>query len=224
MTNPSAIIPMRLTERLEASDLSQTELARRVGVTQGTVAKLANGLSSGSKHIALIAQELGTTAAYLTGQTDDPKIGATLLPTAAQISEQLDLVQVNEIDLRFGMGGGAYFDAPIKAEAMSFSKAWLAHFTSASPDNLFFAKGIGDSMQPTIYDGDIVLIDRSQKQPMMGDQIWAITQYGHGMIKRLRPTENGYKILSDNQSVPPDTAMDGSMDIIGRVIAVVRRL
>lgn len=85
----------------------------------------------------------------------------------------------------------------------------------------FFAREPGDSMYPTIGDGDVLLIDRSQNTPTIGDQIWAITQYGLGMIKRLRPTAEGYKILSDNPNVPPDTVADGSMHIIARVIAVV---
>ncbi|BBF81861.1 hypothetical protein EM6_2469 [Asticcacaulis excentricus] len=76
-------------------------------------------------------------------------------------------------------------------------------------------------MYPTIGDGDVLLIDRSQNTPTMGDQIWAITQYGLGMIKRLRPAAEGYK---DNPNVPPDTAADGSMHIIGCVIAVVGRV
>jgi phage repressor protein C with HTH and peptisase S24 domain len=78
-------------------------------------------------------------------------------------------------------------------------------------------------MWPTIHDGDLMLGDRSRINRVMSDQIWALTQYGHGMIKRLRPMENGYKILSDNQNVPPDAAVDGSMSIIGRVVAVMRR-
>ena len=52
--------------------LSQSELARRVGVTQTTIRKLVSGAGYGSKHLHVIARELGTTPAYLNGETDDP--------------------------------------------------------------------------------------------------------------------------------------------------------
>lgn len=215
---------VRLRALLEEKQISQAALARQIGVAQATIAKLVLGESAGSKHLPNIARILGTTAGYLTGETHDPTEGALPMPTPEMIAEQLDVVQVAQIDLKFGMGGGAMYDAPVEAEKMSFSRNWIRQFTSAPPEQLFFARGAGDSMFPTIGDGDVVLIDGSQKAPTMTDQIWAIAQYGHGMIKRLRPTAEGYKILSDNPNVPADTAADGSMTIVGRVIAVVRRV
>ena len=56
--------------------LSQSELARRVGVSQATIYKLTTGETYGSKSLHRIARELGTTPAYLTGETDDPDEGA----------------------------------------------------------------------------------------------------------------------------------------------------
>ncbi|WP_303828902.1 XRE family transcriptional regulator [Asticcacaulis taihuensis] len=224
MTSKALINTDRLVARMEHLGKSQAGLARAIGISQQAIGKLVSGESRGSKFLHEIARHLETTPAYLTGQTDDPDLGALPLPTPELIAEQLDVVQLPEIDLSFGMGGGAIYDRPVKSETMAFSRAWIRHFTNAPTSELFFARGMGDSMFPTIADGDILLIDGSQKTPAMFDQIWALTQYGHGMIKRLRPTENGYKILSDNPAVPADTAADDSMTIIGRVVATMRRI
>ena len=62
----------RIKLLLAQRGLSQSELARRVGLRQSTMNMLANGRSQGSKHLHKIARELGTTPAYLTGETDDP--------------------------------------------------------------------------------------------------------------------------------------------------------
>lgn len=62
----------RVKERLEAAGLNQSQLARRIGLTQGTIAKLISGKAQGSSHLHRIARELRTTPAYLTGETDDP--------------------------------------------------------------------------------------------------------------------------------------------------------
>lgn len=135
-----------------------------------------------------------------------------------------DKISVRQLDLRFGMGSGGMYDAPVEAQAMSFSRAWIRQLTNAPFDSLFWASGFGDSMHPTIADGDIVLVDSSNQTPRMFDQIWAINQYGHGMIKRLRPVENGYILASDNPTVKDILATDGTMEIVGRVVAIVRRV
>ncbi len=62
--------------------MSQSELARRVSITQGTVAGLISGKARSSTHLHKIARELGTTAAFLEGETDDPDDMAPPPPAA----------------------------------------------------------------------------------------------------------------------------------------------
>lgn len=63
----------RIEERLKALELSQAELARRARVPQTTMNGLIRGNSRTTPHLIRIAQALETTAAYLMGETDDPK-------------------------------------------------------------------------------------------------------------------------------------------------------
>lgn len=138
--------------------------------------------------------------------------------------ERDDIVEVAEVDLRYGMGA-SYLDSAAITEPRQFSRAWLRHFTDSPPSQLFWARGQGNSMEPTIHDSDIVLFDRSDRTPRMADLIWAFAFGEVGMIKRLRPMPDGsVKILSDNQSVPPETAHDNEVHIIGRAIAVVKKI
>ena len=60
----------RLLERLSAEGISQDALAKRVGVAQQTIWKLASGQSQTSRYLHKIARELHTTTEYLTGETD----------------------------------------------------------------------------------------------------------------------------------------------------------
>ena len=214
----------RIAARMAELGISQSQLARKIGVSQQAIGKLVNGHVQTSRYRHIIARELGTTPQYLTGETDDPLENALPLPTAEVLSDQLGLAEIKEIDLAYGMGA-SYLDVPVTAEVRHFSLAWLRTYTNSSPDKLFFARGIGDSMAPTLLDSDMVLVDTAQQTPRMADQIWAIA-YGHtGMIKRLRPMPDGtVKILSDNDRVPSEIAVDGEMHIIGRVVAVIRKL
>lgn len=63
----------RVRELISSAGITQAELARRVNVTQGAIAKIAKNNPAGSSVLHLVARELGTTPAYLTGETDDPK-------------------------------------------------------------------------------------------------------------------------------------------------------
>ena len=77
------ILAERMRKRMEECDVSQSELARRVGVSQTTIAKLVSGRGYGSKHLHRIARVLATTPAYLDGDTDDPDLGAPIAPPPA---------------------------------------------------------------------------------------------------------------------------------------------
>lgn len=231
----------RIEERLRAMGWSQAELARRIGVQSTSIWKLVQGQSQGSKHLHHIARELQTSVEYLEGETDDPNPGRLAdrqsgwhglalgkvpgdRPRLVAKPDGQDVVEVAQIDLRYGLGG-TFLDNHVESEMRMFSRAWLRQFTDSRPEDLVWAKGQGNSMEATISDGDIVLIDRRQDTVLMADLIWAFA-FGHiGMIKRLRPMPDGsVKILSDNPAVPQETAHDDELHIVGRVVAVVKKV
>lgn len=79
----SVINAARMRDRMVLKGLSQSELARRVGVSQATIYNLVSGKGYGSTHLHKIARELETTPAYLTGETDDPDLNAPPPPAPA---------------------------------------------------------------------------------------------------------------------------------------------
>lgn len=213
----------RVAERMQQLGLSQSALARAVGVTQQTIGKVVTGQSAGSSHLHKIASVLQTTPAYLTGEVNDPSEGFVPLPSTEVVASQLGLVPVREIDLRYGMGA-TELEVPVTTTIRHFSRDWIRQYTGASPDHLYFAQGIGDSMSPTILDSDLLLIDASEQNLRLADKIWAAA-YGHsGMVKRLRQMADGsVKIMSDNQNVRDEIAYDGELHVLGRVVAIVRK-
>ncbi|WP_206066288.1 XRE family transcriptional regulator [Novosphingobium sp. ERN07] len=147
------------------------------------------------------------------------------VPPAAEEDEDDEIVEVKEIDLRFGMGGGGYLEVPVKKKPRKFTRGWLRLFTNAPHTRIFIAQGIGDSMAPTIMNADMVIIDTSENEVQFGDQIWAAAYGQTGVIKRLRPLpDGGVKILSDNPLVEAETAYDGELHVLGKVVAVIRRM
>lgn len=58
-------------------------------MSQRTINKLVLGDAYGSKHLHRIARELGTTPAYLTGETDDPDEDAPPEPALSHNEREL---------------------------------------------------------------------------------------------------------------------------------------
>jgi len=216
----------RLVALMAEKGMTQSELARRVGVSATAIWKMMNEPAQGSKHTHKIARELETSAEYLMGETDDGSTSRQLVAAPVGGEEpDSDIVEIDSIDLKFGMGASFLDTDHVDVEKVKFSASWIRQFTNASPDMLCTTKGMGDSMMPTIHDQDIVIIDRSQTRPEMGDMIWAVVYSGWGMIKRLRALPDGrIRISSDNQLVRDEYAADGELFIVGRVIAAVKSL
>jgi len=151
--------------------------------------------------------------------------GGDIVRTPEALADQLDAVLLPEIDVEYGMGGGTdVSDFPV-VQHVPFSRSWLATLTNASADHLFVARGYGDSMMPTILDGDIVIFDRSERVLRSQDRIWALIYGGFGMLKRLRGLPNGnLQINSDNPAVSSIEASEGEAFLVGRVIAIVRKM
>lgn len=214
----------RLAERLAVVGISQAELARRVSLSQPTINALINRNKVGSKHLHRIARELGTTAEYLTGETDDPAEGAYIPPTPEEIAAQMGLIKVEQIDLALGMGAAFLDEAVVETVDRWMPEEWVRTFTDSPAAFLSIAQPIGDSMYPTINDRDLVLIDRSQRRIDRQEGIWALAFGGFGTIKRVRVLADGtYRLSGDNPQVRDELAGDGEVHVIGRVAGVFRR-
>lgn len=222
---PMGQLADRLIARMTKLGLSQAELARRVKVSQPTIQAIASGETQNTRHLSKIAIELETTPAYLLGETDDPVEGALVLSDREAIAEKMGLALVPEYELGYSMGGGAVFDDYRQTGIRVFDQDWLRGLMRGSFTDLFVAQGEGDSMEPTLKDGDVVLIDTAQKDIRQQDRIWAVSYGDLGMIKRVRRMPGGtYQLLSDNPNVSPVNAADDEMFVVGRVIWIGRRI
>jgi len=106
----------------------------------------------------------------------------------------------------------------------AFRRTWLQ--SKGKLENFVLFAVRGDSMDPTITDGDLVLIDRSKKQVVAGT-IYTLRTKNAIMVKRLQPTgATRVKVMSDNKlydsyEIDLDT---GDIEIIGQVIWIGREL
>lgn len=219
----------RIAELIRSKGLNQSEVARRVGISQPSIGRLISGETRESGKLLELARALETTPEYLVGATDDPNIdavGEKRLAFRGAEPQAADTVELEEFDVSYGLGASYIHDTPVTGRRRVFSRAWIRNFTESPFEYLFWGTGVGDSMTPTIQDADVVLIDTFDRTPRFMDKLWAIEYGGLGAIKRLRPTADGtgMRLLSSAPDVPEETAYDGELTIIGRVVAVVRKV
>ncbi len=84
----------------------------------------------------------------------------------------------------------------------------------------------GDSMTPTLSDGDDILVDREDGAGRLRDGIYVLRIEDALVVKRLAVGPGGrLSVRSDNDAYPgwPDVEPD-SIDVVGRVVWVGRRI
>ena len=215
----------RLQEAMEATGLDQPALAIKAGCTQGAISQILLGNTLRSRFLPDIASALGVSVQWLRGESDNRDPSAAPVPTSQDVMEHFDIAVIPELEIGYSMGGGSVLVDYEQKGVVPFQRAWLKSLMYGGFDDLFVARGEGDSMQPTLLDGDFVLVDTSQKQINKQDRIWCVSYGELGMIKRVRKLpDDGYMIFSDNPAVASITAHDDEMFVVGRVIWIGRKM
>lgn len=102
---------------------------------------------------------------------------------------------------------------------MAFRRHWVNEHLRSNFKNLFIIKVTGDSMEPTLNDGEIILVDKDIALPPHED-IYVLRLGDMLLIKRLQyiPPENQLKLISDNSNYAEITVSDyKELHILGRV-------
>jgi transcriptional regulator with XRE-family HTH domain len=86
------IQPENLKASMAAAGVSQSELARRTGLSSSMIGKLVRGEARQSAHIFELSRALGVSPEYLVGETDSPGRQNIVIPSAKVIAEELGMV------------------------------------------------------------------------------------------------------------------------------------
>lgn len=224
-------IGQRIEERLQAlggpaEGFTQSWLAREVGVSQPAINILVRNPEKGTKHLPKIARALRTSPEYLLGETDDPGRGTAIVIQAEEVIDQLGLQMIPEVNISYGLGAGAFLDSDYPdLQMVPFRQDWLRRAIGPGPVDVFLARGLGDSMMPTILDDDDVLVNRAVTAINQQDRIWCVAYGGLGAIKRVRRLPGGmFQLNSDNPAVRPIDLAEDELHVIGRVVWTARRV
>ncbi|WP_333873106.1 S24 family peptidase [Methylobacter sp.] len=116
----------------------------------------------------------------------------------AELSTYIDqLALVPFYDVEASAGHGSLVDQEQQISQMAFRKDWLKQ-KGLQSNKCALIKAKGDSMEPTIYDGDLLLVDVSIDS-IKDDSIYIIQADHHLSVKRIQQDFDGSLIvISDN--------------------------
>ncbi len=137
------------------------------------------------------------------------------------------LVRVPRLDIRASAGPGALAGEERAISHIGFDEKWLRHLSRGPASQLSMIRVQGDSMAPTLVDGDDILVDRSGRANNLRDGIYVIRREDALLVKRiaLGPSARRVTIKSDNEAYPSWPGVDlAEIDVIGRVIWAGRRI
>lgn len=209
----------RIRSKLDELGMNQVDLANRVGVSKATITFWLRG-DHGLKadNLMKLASALGCSPTWLqTGKGPEGKAKDGSPSTA-------DYVLIPHYDAKAACGDGYLNDHVEINGGLAFRRDWIKSLGRKSED-LYVIYAQGESMEPYIFEGDIVMVDTSSVEP--GDRhVYALRRSDDCIIiKRLvRQSSGGWVIRSDNpdKTAYPDEpvteAVLHEIPILGRVI------
>ena len=202
-----------LSERIKAlvdsSGLSMRELSRRMNLNPVSLSQWVKDQYEPSREgISALCEYFKVSPAWL-------RYGEGPAPDEADAGT----IPIPLYNVEASCGHGSAVDEPESIIRKIFvSREFLRRYApGANPNSLHIIRASGDSMSPTIEDGDSVVVDISDRS-VRRDGIYAIQINGNLLIKRVQILPNGIRMLSDNPHYPPYevTGEQESIVIVGR--------
>lgn len=158
-------------------------------------------------------------------------VSESLLGGAAGPLEEVrpddQLIPIPRFDISASAGPGALDGSEQPIARIGFSRAWLEQLCRARPHNLSVIQVRGDSMFPSLSDGDDIMVDRSDGAARLREGIYVIRLDEALVVKRLsvNPVTKRVTVASDNAAYPSwQNLKPGSIDVIGRVVWAGRKI
>ncbi len=194
-------------------DMSLRKFAEKVGINEATIRGIMKGKRPYLDTIAAIAAGAGVDFAWLATGEGTPEAGAAG-----------DLVRVPVLNVRASAGHGCYNEADEVRELLPMTKQLLRSL-GCQPEAARIIEAHGNSMEPTIAHGDMLLVDTAQRDPRLGG-IYVFRPGDHLQVKRVKVSPHDGSIMfgSDNPEYGPFAPEDiERLDILGRVVWIWRR-
>ncbi|MDR2487920.1 MAG: helix-turn-helix domain-containing protein [Desulfovibrio sp.] len=148
-------------------------------------------------------------------------------PTARTLSpaaEDPELVHIPKVRALVCAGGGSYAVEALPMASYLFPRRQLARM--GRPESMVFMDVVGDSMEPGVQDGDMVLVDQSNTR-ISPEAILAVGIEDAIYLKRVETCGNRLVLRADNAAYADMELYGDELDsfrVIGKVVWLCRDL
>jgi phage repressor protein C with HTH and peptisase S24 domain len=115
-------------------------------------------------------------------------------------------------------------DADQAADHLAFTRQWIREVLRADPERVALIMARGDSMAPTIIDGDALLIEVTEV-PLKQDGLYVIIGPDSLVVRRLvKRIDGSLDVRCDSAVYGSERARPQAIKILGRVLWLGRRV
>lgn len=221
----------RLLMAMETRGMTQYALELKSGVPQPTIQRILSGKTRNPKADTL--QSLATALGIASLMVDIPEIideNRHFLVSADVRYDKYHEVEIEPDNAEFasirrvllkpsaGITGFSIDVEPEDGKPIFFRRDYLAA-KGWDAAHLIAQRICGDSMEPGLFDDDLVVINTADKKPREG-YVFVINYEGELLVKRLARNAGEWLLRSDNPDKRryPDKVLDGHAIVIGRVV------
>ena len=182
----------------KTKNLTMQELADKIGVSKGTISLWESGKNTPP-------------------QTTISLIDKLFSEEISPIDQPKDFVLIPQVKGEIGAGNRLIPDDVIEIR-VTFRRDWIQQ--KGDPRNMSFIKVRGDSMEPTLMSGDLILVDHGRNYIDPQGGLYAIAIDGKIAVKRIQiilPSKT-FRIISDNKKYDVMEVDEGQIIINGKVI------
>lgn len=210
--------------RLLQGDSSARSFARKLGIGEGTYRAILGGSSPTLDTLLQIKQGADVELEWLaTGEGPMRREARGFEEGPVRYSPDLpsEFRLVPRLDVRASAGAGTLVEYEEASEMLAFRGDWLRR-RGINPLAAHVLTARGDSMEPTIRDGDILLVDTSIDR-VVDNAIYVVAYDGRTLVKRVQMRLDGSVVLkSDNKDLFDDEAVPAGevagLNVAGRVM------
>ena len=154
--------------------------------------------------------------------SQDDSATTFLAPARAENGHQEEFIFVDKAEARPSAGGGSLATSDSSDGRYAFRLDWILHKTQDA-NSLKIMEVMGRSMESTLHNGDLCLVNQSDKQ-LVEDRVYVVRLDDEIYVKRFSRIPGKYLFRGDNRELAyQDIEIDPrdesrSWEVIGRVI------
>jgi len=215
-------------------DVSQAQFAKRLGIHKNSLGNYERGERLPDAGVLCKLIDAGYNANWIISGHGPVNIDRTSFSNVALSPEMVreppeDYSLVPLYDVSASAGHGALVESEQLIDYLAFKREWLRSELHATEGDLYLIEVDGESMEPTLRPGDIILIDRRNAGSIPRDGVYVLRLDGSLLVKRLqRMPGQAVRVTSDNAAYEPFSlsldAHSDDLEIVGRVVWSGRRM